>query len=134
MARFGLSFYFIERNYLKHRLKLKRMMKAIRTYPLFELYVENNFLIINNKQHAKDNKHIKIDDIEIVEFIRELSFWNKVLETTFGFLVNAKSELVRIRFKDGFKDITVTDCDTKKVESLIYEVNFLIQKSQNHKS
>ena len=109
-------------------------MKTIRTNPLFELYVENDFLIINNTQHSKDNGHINIDNIESVELIRELSYWNKVIQQTFGFLVQAKSELLRIHFEDGFKDILVTDCGTKKVESLIYEVNFLIQKIQNHKS
>lgn len=107
-------------------------MKTIRTNPLFELYIENGFLIINNTQHSKDNAHIKIEQIDSIELIRELTFWNKAIEVTFGFIVKAKSEIVRIRFENGFKDITVTDCDTKKVESLIYEVNFLIQKAQNH--
>jgi len=109
-------------------------MKSIKTNPLFEFYVENDVLIINNTQHSKDNAHIKIEDIESVELIRELSFWNKVMEQTFGFLVNAKSERVRIRFEDGFKDIVITDCDSKKAESLIYEVNCLLLKTQNHKS
>jgi hypothetical protein len=109
-------------------------MKIIRTNPLFEIYIENDFLIINNTQHSKDNRRINMKDIESVELIRELTFWNKVVEVTFGFLVNAKTELLRIRFENGFKDIIVTDCDTKKVELLIYEVNSLIQKTQNHKS
>ena len=109
-------------------------MKTIRTNPLFELYVENNFLIINNTQYSKDNRRIDIEEIESVELIRELTFWNKVIEVTFGSLVNAKAELLRIRFENDFKDIIVTDCDTKKVELLIYEINFLIQKTQNHKS
>lgn len=95
-------------------------MKIIRTNPLFELYVENNFLIINNTQYSKDNRRINIDDIESVELIRELTFWNKVVEVTFGFLVNAKTELLRIRFENGFKYIIVTACDTKKVELLIF--------------
>ncbi|PJJ10023.1 hypothetical protein CLU83_3410 [Flavobacterium sp. 1] len=107
-------------------------MKIIRTNPLFELYIENNALIINNTQHSKDNKRIKIEDIESVELIRELSFWNKIIEVTFGFFVPAKSELLRIKFEDSFKDILVTDCDSKKVKSLVYEVNLLIIKTQNH--
>lgn len=109
-------------------------MKTIRTNPLFELYVENDALIINNTQHSKDNIHIRIADIESAELIRNLSLWNKFIEQTFGFLVPAKSELLRIRLKNSFKDIVVTDCDTKKVESFIYEVNMLILKTQNHKS
>lgn len=109
-------------------------MKTIRTNPLFELYLKNDVLIINNTQHFKDNRHIKIEDIESVELIRKLSLWNKVIEQTFGFLVPAKSELLRIRFENSYKDISVTDCDSKKVESLVYEVNTLIQKTQNHKS
>jgi hypothetical protein len=109
-------------------------MKTIRTNPLFELYVENDVIVINNTQHVKDNGHIKIEDIECVELIRELSFWNKILEETFGMIVSGKSQQLRIRFENGFKDITVTDCNSKKVESLIYEVNCLILKIQNHKS
>ena len=109
-------------------------MKTIRTNPLFELYVENNILIINNTQHSKDNGHMQIKDIESVELIRKLSLWNKVIEQTFGFLVPAKSELLRIRFENSYKDISVTDCDSKKVESLVYEVNMLILKTQNYKS
>lgn len=109
-------------------------MEIIRTNPLFELYIENNFLIINNTQHSKDNGRIKIADIESVELIRKLSFLNKVIEVTFGFIVKAKSEIVRIRFENDFKDIIVTGCNIKKVESLICEVNFLIQQLQNHKS
>jgi hypothetical protein len=101
-------------------------MKTIRTNPLFELYIENDFLIINNTQHSKDNAHIKIEQIESIELIRELTFWNKVIEVTFGFVVKAKSEIVRIRFENDFKDIYVTDCDTKKVESLIYKLNNLL--------
>ena len=80
-------------------------MKTIRNNPLFELYVENNILIINNTQDSKDNRRIKIVDIENVEFIRKLSLWNKFIEQTFGFLVPAKSELLRIRFENVFKDI-----------------------------
>jgi hypothetical protein len=109
-------------------------MKTIRTNPLFELYVENDVLIINNTQHIKDNGCIKIEDIEGVELIRELSFWNKVIEETFGLIVSAKSQKLRIHFENGFKDIVVTDCECKKVEFLIYEVNCLILKTQNHKS
>lgn len=110
------------------------MMKEIRTNPLFELYIENDVLIINNTQHSKDNKRIKIEQIASVELIRELTLWNKLIEVKFGFVVKAKSEIVRIRFKNDFKDIIVTDCDIKKVESLIYAVNFLIQQLQNHKT
>nr|WP_315197794.1 hypothetical protein [uncultured Flavobacterium sp.] len=109
-------------------------MKIIRTNPLFEIYIENDVLIINNKQHSKDNRRLKIEDIESIELIRKLSLLNKFIEQTFGFLVPAKSELLRIRFENGFKDILVTDCDSKKVESLVYEVNLLILKIQNHKS
>ena len=114
--------------------KNNREMKTIRTNPLFELYIEKDVLIINNTQHSKDNGHIKIDNIESVELIRELSFLNKVIEVTFGFLVNSKTELLRIRFENDFKNILVTDCNTNKVESLIYELNYLILKSQNHKT
>jgi hypothetical protein len=110
------------------------MTKNIRISPLFELYIENDVLIINNTEHAKDNGRIKIKDIESVDFIRELSFWNKMIEVIFGFIVQARSEYVRIRFKDGFKDIVVTNCDRKKIECLVYDMNLLILKTQNHLS
>ncbi|PKB16575.1 hypothetical protein [Flavobacterium sp. 5] len=108
------------------------MTKTIRTNPLFELYIENNILVINNGEDLKNNGHIKTADIESIEFIRELNFWNKILEVTFGLIVSVKSEYVRIRFKDGFKDLLVTNCDRKKVEYLVYDVNLLILKTQNH--
>lgn len=49
-------------------------------------------------------------------------------------LILYKFPKLNIWLENSFKDIILTDCDTKKVELLIYEVNFLIQKKQNHKS
>lgn len=106
-------------------------MKSSETNRLLEFYIKDDYLLITNAQHSKDNVNIKIDDIEGIKFIRELTIWNKIIEQTFGFAVPAKSELIRIWFNQGFKDVIVTNCDSKKAEVFVYEVNHLLQK-QNY--
>lgn len=44
-------------------------------------------------------------------------------------LAKANKKETFIRSQDEFKDIVVADCDIKKVESLVYEVNGLILKN-----
>jgi hypothetical protein len=103
----------------------------IRKSPLFELYVENDHLVINNTDHRKDNGVIKISDILSLEIIRHLSIMNKIIEVSFGFCVPAKSNELRINMSNGFKDIVLTDCDIAKTESIVYNVNQMIIKKIN---
>ena len=101
-------------------------MTRVRKNPLFEIYTENNFLIINNTNYVKDNGKYELESISSLELIRNLSFFNKIIEVIFGFSVPAKSNVLRINLENGFKDIVLTNCDVKKVEYLIYETNQLI--------
>jgi hypothetical protein len=39
---------------------------------------------------------------------------------------------LRINFKNGFKDIVLTNCDIKKTELIINEVNLLILEVENN--
>lgn len=103
----------------------------IRKQPLFELFLENNCLIINNTDYIKDNCRISIDEILSLEIMKHLSFVNKFIEVIFGFNIPAKSNELRINMKNGFKDILLTDCDIEKAEKIIYEINRLIINKEN---
>ncbi|WP_395054886.1 hypothetical protein [Flavobacterium sp.] len=105
--------------------------KVIRNNPLFEVYVENDFLIVNNVNYIKDNCVIKINDIIVVEVIRSLSLFDKIIEIMFGFWQNSKSDTLRINLKNGFKDVILTNCDIKKTELIVYKINKLINKKIN---
>ncbi len=106
--------------------------KTIRKNPLFELYVEDHHVIVTNDDYVKDNCIININTISFLELIRSLSFFDKIIEFTFGFWQQSKSDILRIHLKNGFKDIVVTDCDIKKVELIIYEINLLILEQENN--
>lgn len=103
-------------------------MAVIRKSPLFEIYVENDYLIVNNTDYRKDNGRFEIESITHVELIRHLSFLNKIIEVSFGFNVPSKSDELRINTENGFKDIVLTNCNIKEVEILIYEINQLLLK------
>lgn len=105
-------------------------MAVIRKNPLFEIYVENNYLIVHNTDYRKDNGRFEIESILHVELIRHLSFLNKVIEVTFGLNVPSKSCELRINTENGFKDIVLTNCNIKIVEILIYEINQLLLTSK----
>ena len=105
-------------------------MAIIRKNPLFEIYVENDYLIVHNTDCRKDNGRFEIESIARVELIRHLSFFNKIIEVTFGLNVPSKSDELRINTENGFKDIVLTNCNIKEVEILIYEINQLILKSK----
>lgn len=105
-------------------------MAVIRKSPLFEIYVENDCIVINNTDYRKDNGRFEIESISHLELIRHLSFLNKIIEVTFGLNVPSKSNELRINTENGFKDLVLTDCDIKKVEVLIYEINQLILKNK----
>ncbi|PBI87555.1 hypothetical protein BSF41_29920 [Flavobacterium sp. ACN2] len=108
-------------------------MSVIRKNPLFEIYIKNDHLVINNTDFRKDNVIFEIDSIVSLELIRHLSFINKIIEITFGLNVPKKSCELRINLENGFKDIVLTDCDIKKVELLIYEINQVIIKRESEK-
>jgi hypothetical protein len=101
-------------------------MGTIRKKPLFEIYVENDYLVINNTDYVKDNGRFKIDSILNVELLQSLSIWNKIIEVTFRLNVPTKSNEFRINLEDGFKEIVLTNCDIKEVKKLVYEINELI--------
>lgn len=105
-------------------------MAIIRKSPLFEIYVENDYLIVNNTDYRNDNGRFEIESITNVELIRHLSFLNKIIEITFGLNVPSKSDELRINTENGLKDIILTNCNIKEVEILIYEINQLLLKSQ----
>ncbi len=105
--------------------------KVIRKNPLFEVYVENDFLIINNTDYIKDNCVIRLNDIIVVGVIRSLSLFDKIIEVVIGFRQNSKSDTLRINLKNGFKDIILTNCDIKKIELIVYKINELINKEVN---
>ncbi|HCQ14037.1 hypothetical protein [Flavobacterium sp.] len=106
--------------------------KIIRKNPLFELYVENRHLVIRNEDYIKDNCVVDLNSISHLELIRSLSFFDKIIEFTFGFWQQSKSDVLRIHLKNGFKDIILTNCDIKKTELLIYEINLLILELENN--
>jgi hypothetical protein len=79
----------------------------IRRNPLFELYVKDDSLIVNNTNYFKDNCVINLKDISKIEIIRTVSFFNKVIELYFGFFLKAKSNTLRICMNNEFKDICI---------------------------
>lgn len=105
--------------------------KIIRKNPLFELYVEENHLIVNNTDYSKDNCFINLNTISRLELIRNLSVLEKIIEVTFGFWKQSKTDILRINIKKSFKDILLTDCDIKKIELIIYKINRLILEQEN---
>lgn len=110
-------------------------MTRIREHFLFDIYIENDFLIINNTHYAKDNGKFGLESILTTELIRKLSFWNRILEVTLGLAVPAKSYFLRINFENNFKDIVVPNDLVKKTEVLIYEINqFLFDKKKARRS
>lgn len=109
-------------------------MAIIRKSPLFEIYIENDYVVINNTDYRKDNGRFEIDSITYVELIRNLSFLNKIIEVTFGLNVPSKSNELRINTENSFKDIVLANCNIEKVEILIYEINQLILKSKTKKT
>jgi hypothetical protein len=54
--------------------------KIIRKNPLFEFYVENEHLVITNKDYVKDNCVVNLNSISHLELIRSLSFLIKLLK------------------------------------------------------
>jgi len=103
----------------------------IRENPLFEIHIENNHFIVKNADYLKDNCVINLRDISNLELIRNQNILEKFLYVYFGFYGEVKSNDLRIILKNGFKDIRLTDCDIRKIELMVYEVNQLIIKKTN---
>lgn len=106
--------------------------KVIRENPIFELYVEDQHVVVTNTDYVKDNCIINMNTISSLELIRSLSFFDKIIEVTFGFWQQSKSDVLRIHLKNGLKDIVLTNCDIKKTELIIYEINLLILELENN--
>ena len=105
--------------------------KIIREKPLFEIFIENDYLVINNTENTNNNGRFKIENCTGVELIQNLSFFNKLIQVYFGLTFPAKSNELRINMENSFRDIILKDCNIKKVELLIYEINQLIVKRKN---
>ncbi|WP_125718277.1 hypothetical protein [Flavobacterium ustbae] len=105
-------------------------MFVIRKNPLFEIDITDEYLVINNTDFIKDNGTFEIESLESVELLRNLSYFNKIIEVTFGFNVPARSNELRINMENGFKDIVLTNCNIEKVELFVYEINQAIIKKQ----
>lgn len=101
-------------------------MTTIRKLPLFEIYIDNDSLVINNTDSKKDNSKWILKDVLSLELIKKSSLANKIIEVTFGLIYPPESNTLRIRHENGFKDIILTNCDINKVEILIYDINKLL--------
>lgn len=102
---------------------------VIRKNPLFELYVENGYLIINNTDYYNDNGAINISDIISLEISdKSIDIFETVATIFTGFNIPKKSCELNISTRNGIKEIILTDCDIEKTEKIIYTVNLLISK------
>ncbi len=105
--------------------------KIIRQNPLFELYVDDNSLIVNNTNYFKDNCVINLKDISKIEIIRNTSFFSKVIELYFGFFLEAKSNMLRISINGKIKNIVLNNCNIEKAEIIVYNVKqFITHKNE----
>jgi len=100
----------------------------IRLNPVFELYHENNFLIIKNPNYFKRNYVISIQEIESIELIRCFSFWKKIIKVYFKFWKPTKSFFLIVNLKNGWKNILLNDCNTKKTKKAINKINEMLSK------
>jgi hypothetical protein len=102
-----------------------KLKKTIRKNPIFELYIEENHLIVNNLDHHKDNCELNINEILNIELIKKDTIINKTIDLMFGFGNPSYSNILKIYLKNQFKEIVLTDCDTEIVQDLITEINNL---------
>ncbi|HJS00978.1 MAG TPA: hypothetical protein VJ780_08600 [Flavobacterium sp.] len=92
----------------------------IRKHPSFELYIENNFLIINNHDYVKDNGIIDLSDVIEIKLLKQ-QFDIIAYIATFisGTNSQKRSDILEIKMKNGIKEILLTNCDINKVEAII---------------
>ncbi|KDN56581.1 hypothetical protein [Flavobacterium seoulense] len=96
------------------------MKNEIRKFPLFELYVENNFLIINNHDYAQDNGIIDLSDILEIKFLKQqFDFIEYIIAFVSGINIRKRSDKLQIKMKNGIKEILLTNCDINKVQDII---------------
>ena len=106
--------------------------KIIRKNPLFEFYIENSHLVIRNDDYIKDNCVVNLNSISHLELIRGSSTFDKIIEFIIGFWQESESDILRIHLKNGHKDIVLTNCNIKKTELVINEVNLSILELENN--
>lgn len=102
---------------------------VIRTNPVFELYHENNYVIINNPNYLKGNYVIPFQEIESIELIRCFTFWDKIIKAYFKFWKPTKSFFLIVNLKDGWKNILLNDCNTKKTKKAIDKINEMLSNN-----
>jgi len=94
--------------------------------PVFELYLENNYLIINNSNYFKGNYVIPFQEIESIELIRCFTFWDKIIKAYFKFWKPTKSLFLILNLKNGWKNILLNECNTKKTKKAINQINEML--------
>lgn len=98
----------------------------IRKNPVFELYIENNMLIIYDADNVKDSCEINSIDVISVNLIKYNSVLDKIIAGFFGFNYPKKSNEIRIVTKSGAKNIILTNCEMDKVIVQINKINQII--------
>jgi hypothetical protein len=96
---------------------------------VFELYHENNYVIINNPAYFKGNYVIAFQDIESIELIRCFSFWDKIIKVYFKFWKPSKSMFLILNLKNGLKNIILNDYNEKKTKKAINKINEMLRRS-----
>jgi hypothetical protein len=98
----------------------------IRNNPKFELFIDGDYLIVNNEDFKKDNCNYKLTEIIDVE----LTFNDNIFSKMITFLISAwelpkNSTTLRITHTNGVKEVILTNCNIKKVEEI-----FIILKNK----
>ena len=104
-------------------------INSITKNSVFELYHENNYVIINNPAYFKGNYVIAFQDIESIEIIRCFSFWNKIIKVYFKFWKPSKSMFLILNLKNGLKNILLNDYNEKKTKKAINKINEILSRN-----
>ncbi len=91
----------------------------IRNNPKFEIYIDENYLIVNNEDFKKDNCNYKLTEIIDVELIFNDNLFSKIITFLIsGWELPKNSTTLRIKHNNGVKEIILTNCNIKKVEKI----------------
>ncbi len=91
----------------------------IRKNPKLEIYIDENYLIINNEDFKKDNCTYNLNDIKDVELIFNDNLISKIITFLIsGWKLPKNSTTLRIKHTNGIKEIILTDCNIKKIEEI----------------
>ena len=102
------------------------MLMEIRKKPKLEIYIDENYLIINNEDFKKDNCHFKLSEIIDVELIFNDNLFSKIITFLIsGWELPKNSTTLKISHANGIKEIILTNCNIKKVEEI-----FIILKNK----